>query len=1243
MKWEYLFDDDILARGKRYLRDGRVGTVWQSGSEYKGTVQGSRRYSVSAHFLDNGNLERVGCSCPYAHKGHFCKHMAALLYAIDAGMVQEETETGASDGSTIWKNSRILESELTGIEEMFSDRYYFFDYPAMIRKLRLRQAVWNQGKALAKSGAVRWKSFQILGSHDQTVLTKGEVSAWAVGEIVREHQAAQVEVVFSQNEITRMTCGNWSCPESYFALSNSDRICEHEAALLYLLGEYIREHNPGDATDETGELFLRGIENLRTGPEESDLHLELTGGTRQKPLILEPFFRGEPAGDAPLLGFGIGESKTYKIKNLSEFASAMEQGIAFPFGTKTTLILGEDRLAPESGPLWKLIRSAADELREARRLGVSGNISPDLGETIPLYGERFDRFFEIMNGKSVEMRISQGRKRMLRLRDAGLTVRIDITGNVGGNGVFHGLRVEGALPQIYRGLEHAYYFDEDHLNRIAGEEIREMEPLLRIADGGVIHFRIGRKNLSSFMYDTLPWLEKHAEVQFPDRETAERCVPPKAFFAFYLDADGKSAVCTARVRYGEKEYPLEGIPCEADAVSVWDPDSIRDPDREQIIIGLLRQYFPEMTEDGAQYSTGKKEEFVYLLLEEGVERLIAAGEVSSTEEFRRLAIRRKTTFTVGVSLQSNLLTMHVQGDELSSDELIEVLAHYDRKKKFYRLKSGDFVNLDQENIAELEKMMESLHLSPREFVDGKMNIPAYRTLYLDRMLENVEGLYADRDRRFKTLVKEFKTISDADFEVPQAMKGVLRKYQKTGYRWMRTLAQYGFGGILADEMGLGKTLQTIALIEAKREENMSGSSGNPAPVTALIVTPASLVYNWGEELEKFAPKLRVRLITGNQAERAEKIRSAEDYDVLVTSYDLLKRDAAEYEGIEFEYEVIDEAQYIKNHTTAAAKAVKLIHSRSRFALTGTPIENRLSELWSIFDYLMPGFLFRYEDFRRQIELPVVKEEDNAVSEHLSRMVSPFILRRFKKDVLTDLPEKLEEVRYSVMSGEQKKLYDAQTAHMRSILRTSDSKEEFNRNRMQILAELLRLREICCDPGMYLENYRGGSVKREACMDLIRSAIDGEHRILVFSQFTTMIELLEESLREEKISYYRLDGHTPSEERLRLVNRFNAGDVPVFLISLGAGGTGLNLTGADVVIHYDPWWNLAREDQATGRAHRIGQKRKVTVYKMIVKGTVEEKILEMQEAKKRLAEDILGAEGTGSASLTREDLLELLQE
>ena len=477
--------------------------------------------------------------------------------------------------------------------------------------------------------------------------------------------------------------------------------------------------------------------------------------------------------------------------------------------------------------------------------------------------------------------------------------------------------------------------------------------------------------------------------------------------------------------------------------------------------------------------------------------------------------------------------------------------------------------------------------------------------------------------------------------VPKALKATLRPYQQKGFSWMMHLHKLGFGGCLADDMGLGKTIQIITLLKD------AYGTGERQP--SLIICPASLVYNWEHEIGRFAPDLRVLSIVGNGPEREARLESVREQlsggtgdgcQVLVTSYDLLKRDIRFYEDIHFRYQVIDEAQYIKNAATQSAKAVKAIDVRTRFALTGTPVENRLSEIWSIFDYLMPGFLFASQYFKKEFENPIVRDGDEDALIRLRRIIGPFVLKRVKKDVLKELPDKLEQVVYSNFEGEQKKLYAANAVKLKEKLESGGFAETGD-GRLQILAELMRLRQLCCDPRLCYENYKSESAKLETCMDLVRRGISGEHKILLFSQFTSMLELIERRLIKEGVASHKLTGATSKEERIRMVGEFQRDDVPVFLISLKAGGTGLNLTAADIVIHYDPWWNVAAQNQATDRTHRIGQKKQVTVYKLITRNTIEENILKLQESKQYLADQIV-TEGTVSfGSLTKEDILNIV--
>ncbi|MGN1381449.1 MAG: DEAD/DEAH box helicase [Eubacterium sp.] len=1142
----------------------------------------------------------------------------------------ERDESVTEDSRTKKKVSgpEIPEAVYKNFEKLFGDQYRYFDYPSMLRKLKIPMQLWTEGMNLAKSGQFELESVDVRFFRRMG----GVQSGVATGILHKKRRDVSVFVWFTQDTVTEMSCYDDDCMLSYFDSSEhwNNQICVHMAALIYLMGSYLYDHNPGDATDSGAS---RLVENFRKDYLQMYSRQERTAAENQlisaQPLLdLEPYVMLKN-GTLQMM-MRIGSGRKYKIKDLQEFCESVEQHQSMRFGSKTEFLLGDDRFSSRGLEYYRFLHRI---IREYNAADESGADVSDVSASVPLYGAVLDDFYDILKGDSVEYKVYGGEKYKITPDTGDLHVKVLLQPVNSRSGVLQGVRMEGSCPLIFKGQRYAYRFGQHHLRRIGLDAVEAMQPLWdslrRNGDLRSFNYVFGRQNLAVLMYDILPWMRRYAAVEVEGEEEIQECLPPLPEFTFYLDAPGQDVTCRAVSCYGEEQYDLLNIP-SSDAVS-----ESRDRERENRVLTELKQYFPQRTEDGSMLTCGGDSNTVYRFMSAGVERLMEIGEVNATARFQRVRIRKSTPVKLGVRLtEGHLLDLNVEGD-MSREELTEILQQYQEKKRFYRLKDGSFINLNEEKFHRLNAIMESLQMSPKEFVEGNMQIPAYRTLYIEKMLEDAGDIEAERDHRFRELVKEFKTIDDADFAVPDTLKGVLRRYQKVGYRWLRTLDKYGFGGILADDMGLGKTVQVIAvLLAAKKEEQGHNVS--------LVVSPASLVYNWEAEIAKFAPELRSCTITGTSPERARKIRAANNYDVLITSYDLLKRDIAEYEDVRFRFEIIDEAQYIKNHMTSASKSVKIIHSRTRFALTGTPIENRLSELWSIFDYLMPGFLYRYDTFRSQFEKPIVLHHDDETMERLKNMVSPFILRRFKQDVLKDLPDKLEEVHYSYMEKEQKDLYQARVQQMRNRLLTQDAKE-FQKNRFQIFAALTQIRQICCDPSLCYQNYKGGSAKREACVELIQSAAEQGHKVLVFSQFVSMLDLLEKDLEERKIPYFKIVGKTPKLERLELVERFNEGDTPVFLISLRAGGTGLNLTGADVVIHYDPWWNLAVQNQATDRAYRIGQKRKVTVYKLIMKNTIEERIMEMQDAKKQLAEDILNTEGTGSGVITRDDLLDLLEE
>ena len=438
----------------------------------------------------------------------------------------------------------------------------------------------------------------------------------------------------------------------------------------------------------------------------------------------------------------------------------------------------------------------------------------------------------------------------------------------------------------------------------------------------------------------------------------------------------------------------------------------------------------------------------------------------------------------------------------------------------------------------------------------------------------------------------------------------------------------------------GKTIQMLSVIvdyayNTKKEEIPKRAS--------LVVSPSSLTLNWQNEANKFASDLKTLVIRGTLTERKKQIKEIENYDLVITSYDLLKRDIEYYEEKKytFRYIVADEAQYLKNSHTQNAKTIKQIKADTRYALTGTPIENSLSELWSIFDFIMPGYLFNYKKFKSLYEVPIVKDQNENAMKKLKMLIEPFVLRRNKKEVLTELPDKTVTILNNEMEEEQRKIYLTYLAQAKQEIAEQIEINGYEKSHIQILAALTRLRQICCHPGLFISNYQEGSGKLEQCMEILEEAVNGGHKILLFSGYTSMFEIIEKELKEKNIKYFKLTGATKVDERIELVDEFNRNpEIKVFLISLKAGGTGLNLTGADMVIHYDPWWNISTENQATDRAYRIGQKNNVQVYKLITKNSIEEKIYELQEKKSKLADNMLDTKTTFINKFSKDEIMNL---
>ncbi|MFQ9193753.1 MAG: SNF2 helicase associated domain-containing protein [Candidatus Gastranaerophilaceae bacterium] len=1000
--------------------------------------------------------------------------------------------------------------------------------------------------------------------------------------------------------------------------AKSEELCRHCVAMLL---EYIRQRDGSNMVAVRAEGFHK-----RTDPEVLDIlerfalekragyiQPDLTGQVKIVPEI-------EIAVDKTLdVEFRVGIHNLYIVKSVVTFAEEFIKGAKTKFGKTLSYYNTISAYDKDSQNLMRFIAvSESENVKKHRNLQK---------RSILIRGNLMDAFFNAVGEGQVTVTRGMDTVRLnVREEKPNLLAMVFKTPD--------GIDVTMDRQRFLCGQNYIYFVGIECIYKVRRTECEHLEEWLEYSSiFGRTGVTIAEQDIPMFVREVLPELRKVCNVQVHSNFDEEQYLGKRVKIRIYLDSPEPDVITCKAFAY--EDGSEEGV----NIFDRYPPGSNADMQDAAVAATRLYHMFNAFDPEEKCPVLSDSNDKLYALLTEGIPIMQELGQVFISDEIRNIRVNAAPKIHLGISVKGDFLEMAVSGDEMSPEQIGEILARYDRRKKYYRLKNGDFIRLENSQISALTEMGQKLHLSKKEFLTGKVKIPKYRSMYVESGLNELYDLDTHYDDSFRRLVSRVKNAALESAAVPEEMKGVLRPYQEQGFVWMKILKECGFGAVLADEMGLGKTLQVITLLIDCKKNTKENEKKHPS----LVICPASLVYNWKSEIERFAPDLNTLMITGNAQEREEKVRQAEEYDVLITSYDLLRRDVEFYEDQLFECEIIDEAQYIKNHNTQVARSVKIIQAGFRAALTGTPVENRLSELWSIFDYVMPGFLYPYNKFREEIESPIVIDNDEKQLQFLQKMIAPFILRRLKKDVLAFLPEKIEKNMFAKMDGEQWEIYQAHVQRIRMML-NEQSDSEFKKSKIQILSELTKLRQICCDPALLYEKYKEESAKTVMCMELIKNAIEGGHKVLVFSQFTSMLKNLTQHLEQDGIKYYILTGDTPKEHRTALVDMFNDkqnNDVNIFCISLKAGGTGLNLTAADIVIHFDPWWNVAVQNQATDRAHRIGQENVVTVYKLIAKDSIEEKIVELQDKKKELAEQIMESDSISSADFSKEQLLELL--
>lgn len=929
--------------------------------------------------------------------------------------------------------------------------------------------------------------------------------------------------------------------------------------------------------------------------------------------------------------FKIGNEQLTKINNLPDFFERMLNREKYKYNNVLEFIHEENAFEEQSRPLLKFLLKYAEIIKYAN----------DVNNNYAHYGRNFnvnnvvlsntglDELFEILKGKTVEFETKTG-ERKIQFIDEPIDIKF-ILEKSDENTYCLTPNIDVYGYDIFYGKNYSYFLIDNKMHKCLPKvENRNLELLEVYKKNYTQSIVFNENNLRNFFAIVVPKIKDNFEIKNIDKEQIEKYMPKDLYVKIYLDYNEKGyIVADVKFCYGNVEFnPIKNVNLEI----------TRNAIQENEVLDTFVQTGFMLDSANARLVLANDEK-IYNFLSKEIEDYMKKFEVLVAENFKKKDIKKIKIKSIGVKIENNLLDINLEDFKFNIYEIKDIINKYKLRKKFYRLKDGTYISLEKNSSLDfLENLTDNIEIEDENVEENSIKLPIYRALYLEKIFKNMPNTNIQKNEYYKNMISQIEDRQiDLSTKIPPKLNAELRTYQKIGYKWLRTLEQYKMGGILADDMGLGKTIQLLAVILSYVQKN----KGNVKP--SIIICPSSLALNWYNEIQKFTSTLKALVISGDYLERKRKIEEIGKYQVIITSYDSLKRDIDLYKNYCFKYVVADEAQYIKNNNTKNSKAIKTINAETKFALTGTPIENSLSELWSIFDFIMPGYLYKYKKFKELYETPIIKEQNEDVMNKLKKQIEPFVLRRTKGEVLTELPDKTVTILNNEMSEEQYNIYMSYMAQARKEIMSQIDINGFEKSQIKILSLLMRLRQICCHPKLFLGEYEGESSKLNQCIEIIQDAVLGGHKILLFSSYTSMFEIIEEKLKNIGVKYLKLTGQTKVGERIELVDKFNTDEnIKVFLISLKAGGTGLNLTGADMVIHYDPWWNLSAENQATDRTYRIGQKRNVQVYKLITKNSIEEKIYELQQKKAKLIDNMLSTDATFINKLSKDDILALFE-
>ncbi|MCF8567044.1 DEAD/DEAH box helicase [Alicyclobacillus tolerans] len=1112
------------------------------------------------------------------------------------------------------------------------------------------------------------------------------LSTWTAK--VRGNRVYTVKVTLDEDDLD----ADCTCP-----IFNEDDLCKHVAAVLFAIAEQTTPTHPLSKSRLASVLAhavptpsnalspASTTHSVQRTPNDSTSRLiqffreaqtatlDMSGIDNREWLQVEfictPHVSAYRSRDYIGLEMKVGPKHTYVVKKIRGFLQVIEQRRQHTFTPKFTYDPNLHRFRPADLDIIEMLQQIMreEDLYSNIVSSYSSYVSSRDDRTLLISPAMWKLLYPLLlESTTVVNHAGQTGALQIVNHVPSITAHLTTRKKGGYSLQVDGLKEMDVLPN-YRCVLYGVTFhvlDSHDLEQIIGmKRIMENE--------GMAEIPISTDALPSVVNEVIPGLKRMGQITV-DKKIANRIVETPLEAKLYLDgrlmrrSQTDKDVLTARLEfvYGDIAFdPLKPAPSShPDAEQII----VRDRWQEENILQFLKQSGFE--QQGPEWIL-QGEEPLYRFVLERLPKLREWMQVyatASVDAWVKPPIMRPHS-RVEIDTKMNWLDISFDMGDLDEHEILRVLQSMIEKKKYHRLRDGAFLSLADEAFAQMGDFLEDLGIRASDLKNSSQQIADHRRrssahhdseqvhresgvgfrLPVFRALPLIESKHETSTvklgKHLRGWLDNLRHPDNLEAEVPAGLTASLREYQKFGFQWMKTLSQYGFGGILADEMGLGKTIQAIAYLLSERVDHVREGTSNrvqlgtkhestmepPFHPPALIVCPSSLTFNWLNEIEKFAPELRAVVVTGDKIERQNILEASDSLDVMITSFPLLLRDVDVYQNQQFSALILDEAQIIKNHHTQTAQAVMAIRSSHRFALTGTPVENSLEDLWSIFHAIFPTLLGGLKSF------------SGLSSEAVAKRVRPFILRRLKRDVLRELPDKIEMLQSAELTTEQKKVYLAYLERVQQEAQQGLTVDGFQKGRFRILAGLTRLRQICCHPSLCIENYHGKSGKFERLMNMVDEYLSSNQRMLIFSQFTSMLDIIHHEMKKRNLRCFYLDGQTPAKERMELCQRFNEGDTPIFLISLKAGGTGLNLTGADTVILYDLWWNPAVEEQAADRAHRIGQKRTVQVVRMVTEGTIEEKMYQLQQRKRDLIDAVVQANDEGLQSLTEEDVRELL--